>query len=100
MAVSVNMIRKHVDQFGVQCDKYLSGLLWAYQNTTHESTGEKPSFLLYGFDRRIPTETALLQPREIQASEDPDYREKIVLSLSHALQIAVISIQVEEGRCK
>ena len=52
------MIRKHVDQFGVQCDEHLSGLLWAYRNTPHESTGEKLSFLLYGFDCRSPTEAA------------------------------------------
>ena len=40
------MLRKHAAQFGVQWDTYLYGVLWAYRNTPHESTGEKPSFLL------------------------------------------------------
>lgn len=44
------MLRKHAAQFGVQWDTYLYGVLWAYRNTPHESTGEKPSFVLYGHD--------------------------------------------------
>ena len=43
------MLRKHVSKFGVQWDTYLYGVLWAYRNVPHSSTGEKPSFLLYGF---------------------------------------------------
>ena len=39
------ILRKHAAQFGVQWDTYLGGVLWAYRNTIHESTGEKPSFL-------------------------------------------------------
>lgn len=46
------MLRKHVNRFGTQWDKYLSGILWAYRNTPHDSTGEKPSFLLFGIDCR------------------------------------------------
>ena len=42
------MLRKRVAQFGAQWDKNLSGILWAYRNTPHETTGEKPSFLLFG----------------------------------------------------
>lgn len=38
------MIRKHVDRFGVQWDQYLPGLLWAYRNTPHESTGRSLHF--------------------------------------------------------
>ena len=52
------MLRKHVSKFGVQWDMYLSGVLWAYRNTPHSSTGEKLSFLLFGFDCRHPTEAA------------------------------------------
>ena len=40
------MLRKHASRFGNQWDRFLSGVLWAYRNTPHESTGEKPSFLL------------------------------------------------------
>lgn len=35
------------------------GLLWAYRNVSHEATGEKTSFLLYGYDCSSPTEAAL-----------------------------------------
>ena len=41
------MIRKHASVYGSQWDTYLHGLLWAYRNTPHETTGEKPSFLLF-----------------------------------------------------
>ena len=34
-----SMIRQHMAQFGKQWDCYLPGLLWAYKNTPHESTG-------------------------------------------------------------
>jgi len=41
------MLRKHVSKFGMQWDTYLHGALWAYRNTPHSSTREKPSFLLW-----------------------------------------------------
>ena len=43
------MLRKHADwlQYGTQWDQYLHGVLWAYHNTSHKLTAEKPSFLLY-----------------------------------------------------
>ena len=49
-------LRKHAAKFGTQWDKYLPGILWAYRNTPHEATGEKPSYLLFGLDCRTPTE--------------------------------------------
>lgn len=42
-----SMLRKHVAKFGGQWDRYLPGVLWAYRNTPHESTKEKPSFLVW-----------------------------------------------------
>ena len=45
-----SMLCKHAARFGLQWDRYLSGVLWAYRNTPHDSTGEKPSFLLFGMD--------------------------------------------------
>ena len=40
------MLHKHASQFGTQWDTYLPEVLWAYGNTVHETTGEKPSFLI------------------------------------------------------
>ena len=34
---------KRAAQFGTQWDNHLTGVLWAYRNTPHSSTGEKPS---------------------------------------------------------
>ena len=76
------MIRKHVDQFGTQWDKYLPGLLWAYRNTPHESTGEKPSFLLFGFDCRSPIEAALLPPENVDTASVPDYCRELMLRIT------------------
>ena len=67
------MLRKHASKFGAQWDNYLSGVLWAYRNTPHESTGEKPSFLLFGMDCKSPTEAALLPPTPIQVTDVSDY---------------------------
>ena len=54
------MLRKHAAQYGNQWDTYLAGVLWAYRNTPHSLTGEKPSFLLFGVDLRSPTEAAFM----------------------------------------
>ena len=82
------MLRKHVSKFGVQWDSYLYGVLWAYRNVPHSSTGEKPSFLLYGFDCRHPTEAVLLPPKSLGPTDVSDYREELVLSLSSARALA------------
>ena len=42
------MLRKHVDLYGTQWDKFLHGVLWAYCNTPHESTAEKPHSYCFG----------------------------------------------------
>ena len=77
-----SMLRKHAAKFGEQWDTYLFGALWAYRNTPHESTGEKPSFLLYGFDCRSPTDAALLPPHPIEPVSVSNYRQQFILSLS------------------
>ena len=51
-----SMLQKHIAKFAMQWDQYISGVVWAYRNTPHSSTGEKPSFLLFGFDCHSPTE--------------------------------------------
>jgi len=86
------MLRKHADKFGIQWDKYLPGLLWAYRNTPHKSTGEKPSFLLFGVDCRTPSESALLPPSSLDPTDVADYREELALSLSSARALAASQI--------
>ena len=80
------MLRKQATCFGNQWDQYLSGVLWAYRNTPHESTGEKLSFLLFGLDCRSPTEATLLPTHPLEPTDISNYREELMLSLSSARQ--------------
>ena len=80
-----SMLRKNAATLGNQWDHYLHGVLWAYRNTPHESTHEKPTFLLFGLDCQSPTEAALLPPHELNATSD--YREQLMLSLSSAWKL-------------
>ena len=86
------MLRKHVSKFGMQWDMYLSGVLYAYRNTPHSSTGEKPSFLLFGFDSHNPTKAATLPPKSPNVTEITDYCEELVLNLSSARALAAKAI--------
>ena len=95
-----SLLRKHAARFGNDWDKYLPGVLWAYRNTPHESTGEKPSFLLFGVDCRGPTEAALLPTNQVEPAELDSYREEMVKSLSSARELAVRSLQETQKKSK
>ena len=91
------MLRK---KFGRQWDRFLPGVLWAYRNTPHESSKEKPSFLLFGIDLQSPTEVALLPPEPVELTEVTDYHEELVLSLSSARELAAKSIKTAQHHYK
>lgn len=93
-------LRKHAAKFGLEWDRYLPGVLWAYRNTPHESTGENPSYLLFGVDCRTPTEAALLPPTHLQPTEVEDYREELTLMLSSARELATKAIQKAQKKNK
>ena len=95
-----SMLRKHAARFGLQWDKFLPGVLWAYRNTPHSSTGERPSFLLFGVDCRSPTEAAFLPVPECVPMDIPDYREELLLSLSSARELALQNIEKAQRRYK
>lgn len=80
--------------------KYLAGVLWAYRNTPHEATQEKPSFLVFGVDCKSPTEATLLPPEPLEPVDILDYREELVLSLSTACTLAAKSIKKAQRRYK
>ena len=94
------MLRKHVSRFGTQWDQYLSGVLWVYRNTPHDTTGEKPSYLLFGMDLQSPTEAELTSPSKLDPILVSDYREELFLSLSSARQLAVETIQEAQRKYK
>ena len=62
------------------------GVLWAYRNTPHDSTHEKPSFLLFGMDCRQPMEAAFLPSTSTDVTVVNDYREELVKVLSSIRQ--------------
>ena len=70
------------------------------ENTPHDSTNEKPSFLLFGVDCRYPTEAALLPPSSCDPALVEDYREELVLSLSHARTLAAQCMSKAQDKYK
>ena len=95
-----SMLRRRAAEFGNQWDKHLPALLWAYRNAPHDTTGEKPSFLLFGWDCRSPTEAALLPVSDVEPTSIRDYREELVLTLSTARETALESIRKAQRRYK
>ena len=95
-----SVLRTHAARFGSQWDQCLPGILWAYRNTPHSSTGEKPSFLLYGVDCRLPTEAAYLPTSEISSTDVSDYREELMASLSSARELTAKTLQRAQARYK
>lgn len=94
------MLRKHADLYGKQWDQYLRGMLWAYRNTPHEVTAEKPSYLLFGRDCCYPIEAAFLPADEVQTAELTDYRQELAVTLARAQDLAAQSIQTAQKKYK
>ena len=94
------MLRKHVDQYGMQWDQYLHGVLWAYRNTPHESTAEKPSFLLYGWDCKYPAEAAFLPEAQVDSTALNEYRQQLIKVLKQARELAAQQIQAAQRKYK
>ena len=95
-----SMLRKQAAKMGAQWDQYLSRVLWAYRNTPHSSTREKPSFLLFGYDRRSPMESALLPAKSLRVTNVSDYREQMMLSLSTARNLPMKTNREAQQRYK
>ena len=93
-------LRKHAVRFGVQWDRLLSGVVWAYRNTPHEATQEKPSYLLFGMDCRTPTDAAMLPPSVVQFTYVSTYREELTVSLASARNLAASSIRQAQKKYK
>ena len=66
----------------------------------HESTKEKPSFLLFGVDCKSPTEATLLPAEPLTITSVNDYREQSMLSLSSARELALTHIQKAQKHYK
>ena len=95
-----SMLRKHSALQGNQWDEFLPRVLWAYRNTPHDSTGEKPSYLLFGYDTRSPLEAELLPPTECHGGSVEEYREQLVTSLQSARDLAANEVKRAQKRYK
>lgn len=94
------MLRRHASRYGNEWDQHLYGVLWVYRNTPHETTGEKPSFLLYGRDLRSPVEAELLFPDQHPPITTEDYREQLLQMLASSRELAETTIRRAQKRYK
>ena len=92
----IEQVRAAADQIGSQWDTALGAILLAYRSVPHSSTGESPSYLVYGVDLRLPIESAYLSddPQvRIHAAESEDFIKEVQLSLSLARERAQSAIK-------
>ena len=94
-----NMIAKSVD-VGVEWDKQLPMLLFAYRSTIQESTRESPFFLVYGRDPRLPTTSTMELPRPEYTVDLDDYKSELVTCLVKAHEDAREQIKKAQVRQK
>ena len=94
-----NMIAKSVD-VGVEWDKQLPMLLFAYRSTIQESTRESPFFLVYGRDPRLPTTSTMELPRPEYTVDLDDYKSELVTGLVKAHEDAREQIKKAQVRQK
>ena len=67
LAESISMF---VNSEQTDWDLFLPSILFAYRVSPCVSTGESPFFLLYGRERRLPLDVALLPPTNLSTSVD------------------------------
>ena len=68
--------------------------------TSHDYTGEKPSFLLFGVDCHSPTEAEITPSSNWDPMSIADYREELMLTLSSTRQLANETIQQAQRKYK
>ena len=94
------MLAKHSKAFGMDWDKHLQHLLFAYRTRPHDSTNESPFYMIYGRDPRLPTEAALSTPPTLQMLEVDDYKAELVAGLTESWHIARTSITKAQAQQK
>ena len=92
------MIAKSTDPNGMEWDRKLPLLLFAYRSVVQESTMESPFFLLYGRDPRLPTGTLLEQPLATYPVDAGDYRTELVTTLRKTHELALESIRKAQDK--
>ena len=96
------MLQKQAVKHGTQWDQYIHGVVWAYQNIPHSSTGKKPSLSYY------LVWTVVLQQKQpsyhpakpLRTTEISEYREEMVITLSSARALVMNSNQKSQRQYK
>ena len=83
-----SMLAKTTSPGGLDWDERLPYVLFSYSWSVQQSTGESPSFLLYGRDPQLPTDKTLSKPSEWCYLDSDDYRAELVQNLSDAWERA------------
>ena len=96
----INMLSKSVKNYGRDWDSHIPYLLFAYRVAVQESTQASPFYLLYGREARIPTESALNQPRTPYQVDFSDYATELVANLSDAWAMAHQNIEKAQKKQK
>ena len=81
------MVANYAIEYGSNWDKHLQHLLFAYRTKPHESTGESPFFLLYGWDARIPCESLLSAKQTPYQVDLDDYKSELMIGLANAFRV-------------
>ena len=95
-----NIIAKSNDPNGMERDKILPLLLFAYRSVVQESTKESPFFMMYGCDPRLPTGSLLDKSPATYPLDMCDYRTELFSTLkkTHALALESIHNAQEKQR--
>ena len=86
------MIAKSTDPNGMEWDKKLPLLLFAYCSIVQESTKESPFFMMYGRDLRPPTGSLLDKSPATYSLDVYDYRTELFSTLKKTHALALESI--------
>jgi hypothetical protein len=82
-----SMISKYVSNDQNDWDEFIPFVLSAYRNSPQESTGEKPSYLMFGRDVRLPMDVSL-DPQPSTKIDPLDYRAELITRLERAWSLA------------
>ena len=83
-----NMLCKLVEKKGKNWDTLLGPVLFAYQMTSHASTGESPFFLMHGRDAKLPTALDFCMPLLGCPTVETNYARQLYQELKLAREIA------------
>ena len=94
------MLAKGIESRAQDWDRQLPYALFAYRSSIQDLTRESPFYLLYDRDLRLPTQTALDQPRTEYLVDMEDYWTELVSNLSSAWKAARENMEISQSKQK